>query len=312
VQLVALAPDDLWAGLRAPILAELNNSERRDAFWSALPAALAQDIDGRLQARILADPRVRQHLCARKRSGRLENRDPLLDPLLRGWAEEHESQFTPDSSLLLDAATHTLPQIRTWGWPAWNRSASTYPSPCACWNLACRPPSGLAAASSSPFQSVTSAKPSFTLALCDSPQPTVRVYGRDFATRRLAKAADENGSPRSVARPARRLLENNDPATQTFVADNLHRLPPDARPANTDAWDAEVLRASNRSRPAKERIKARRMAPAAELLPDVATLLDLARGGTSRDAEWALAQLARRAVAGEPIEGVTVEGVVGV
>ena len=42
---------------------------------------------------------------------------------------------------------------------------------------------------------------------------------------------------------------------------------------------------------------------------DVETLLAMARGtGTPRDAEWALSQLALRALAGETIPGFALEG----
>jgi len=65
----------------------------------------------------------------------------------------------------------------------------------------------------------------------------------------------------------------------------------------------------NRGRRAKEAVKKRQDTDATL---DVRTLLELARGkGTPRDAEWALSQLARRALAGEKIEGFAVEGVAG-
>ena len=44
---------------------------------------------------------------------------------------------------------------------------------------------------------------------------------------------------------------------------------------------------------------------------DVPTLLALARSPTPRDAEWALGQLARLALAGEKIDGLAVSGIAG-
>ena len=43
-----------------------------------------------------------------------------------------------------------------------------------------------------------------------------------------------------------------------------------------------------------------------------ATLLEIARSNTPRDAEWALQQLARIALAGEPVGGLELGGVGGI
>ena len=85
--------------------------------------------------------------------------------------------------------------------------------------------------------------------------------------------------------------------------------PPAARPVETAQFDRDVLRGRNRARRAKEAVKARQTF---DPTIDVETLLSLARGaGTPRDAEWALGQLARRALAGETIEGFALDGVAG-
>ena len=75
------------------------------------------------------------------------------------------------------------------------------------------------------------------------------------------------------------------------------------------AFDRQVLRARDRGRQAKELVKARRnrAKPA-----DAELLLEMARSRTGRDAEWALSQLARLALEGEEIAGVTIEGSVEV
>jgi hypothetical protein len=78
------------------------------------------------------------------------------------------------------------------------------------------------------------------------------------------------------------------------------------------SFDREVLRVRNKAREAKEMVKTRQEAIAAtggDGAVDTATLLALARGAsTPRDSDWALTQLVRRAMAGEAIEGLTIEG----
>jgi hypothetical protein len=82
-----------------------------------------------------------------------------------------------------------------------------------------------------------------------------------------------------------------------------------SRPSETPQFDRDVLRARNKARAAKEAVKARQET---EGTVDVETLLSMARGsGTPRDAEWALSQLARRALAGEQISGFSIDGVAG-
>jgi hypothetical protein len=95
---------------------------------------------------------------------------------------------------------------------------------------------------------------------------------------------------------------------QAFAAKQLLNV--QASEDVVQAFDARVLRTRDQSRRAKEFIKARALRAG----PTVATevLLDIARGRTPRDADWAMQALAQRALAGEVIEGLSVEGVAGI
>ena len=135
------------------------------------------------------------------------------------------------------------------------------------------------------------------LALCDSPKLDARIYGREFVEKRLDFLL-ENGL-------LERLEENPNADTQSFVAELLTRKP-EAEPTQ---FDRAVLRSRHRARRAKTLVQARRASSTP--LPDDATLLELARGKTPRDAEWALSQLARRALE-QPVEGVEVSGVAAI
>ena len=136
------------------------------------------------------------------------------------------------------------------------------------------------------------------LALCDSPFLTVRRIGEAYVTARW------DSLPQADLLQA--LFESFHPDTQAFVAQLLTTTTD--TPGLTASFDREVLRTRQKARTAKERVKARQ---SVEQSVDVETLLALARGRTARDAEWALAELAKRAMAGSQIEGVAVDGVVG-
>jgi hypothetical protein len=104
---------------------------------------------------------------------------------------------------------------------------------------------------------------------------------------------------------AEALAEHADPQMQAFVARLLGHDP-------APQFDREVLRVRNKARGAKEIVKDRQEVLGAMNqggVVDTATLLALARGAsTPRDSDWALTQLVRRAMAGETIEGLTIEG----
>jgi hypothetical protein len=100
------------------------------------------------------------------------------------------------------------------------------------------------------------------------------------------------------------LFENPDPETQALVTQLLSGA--EIKPEESAAFEGEVLRQKNRARKAKEIVKVRQDKESVSYI-DTPTLLALARGSrTPRDADWALAQLAKRAMAGEIIEGLEI------
>lgn len=331
LQLVAAMPDEQWEQVRNGWLRNLREGVGLADLWAALPGALKEDT-GRIETRIVQNADFASALLgleAEHVDTVLALRDPDAANLLRGWAERHADAFARDSAPLLRAATHPLPPLREW---ALTRVRSLgMGMPFALRLLESEVPSSVSVGQSFFNDEPTGGQQEFTysLALCDSPARSVRRYGREYVTKRWASL------PHTEIERA--LFENPDPETQAFVARLLEGLPPvvptyDDRSATEKAapvavasapetttngiaaqeaaeFDRDVLRARNRARAAKEAVKKRQ--ETAQTL-DVATLLELARGkGTPRDAEWALTQLARRALAGEQIEGFALEGVAG-
>jgi hypothetical protein len=139
----------------------------------------------------------------------------------------------------------------------------------------------------------------YALALCDSPEPAVQAFGREFIQKR--------GATLPLSDVIEHLREHADPRMQEFVAYSLLQAPDLAEHA--PGFDREVLRARERGRRAKELVKRRLDTVPAEEIP---LLLEIARSRTGRDAEWAWSQLARLALNGHEIEGFSLEDTAGV
>jgi len=309
VRLIGFLPDAQWQAVRSEMLQTLGASGRLAAFWHAAWPVLSDGNDPTLRARLLGDTSVAGSFLAVDDPAFLETTtDPLFDDLLARWSDAHADLFSRDSPLLLVAATRPLPAVRRWALAQVRKLGLGLPF--ALRLLESDLPES-AAVGQAYFEAVPPADPAEldnALALCDSPQASVRAWGRGYAERRW------DTLPRADL--LRRLAENPDPQTQAFLAAKLNAdAPADAPdPDAVRAFDREVLRARNRGRRAKELVKSRRDRPAApsETALDAPTLREIARSRTPRDAEWALGQLARLALPGEEVDGLALDGVAGV
>ena len=289
LNLIAVADDAVWGRIRDGWVRNLREGLGITELWSALPDALKNDTTGNLETRVLNDPTITECLLTCEDATRLlEIRESALGPLLGRWLVRHWPKLENDEGLLLTAATHVLADVRT---PALEIVArKPLRLPFALRLLECEIPGSVAVGKrwfegSSPEELGNRA-----LALCDSPVYSVRTYGRQFAT---AKAL--TGEKLALA-----LFEHDEPDMQAFAAEV-------AGHTSAPRFDRTVLRARHKSRRAKEMVKARQENAAPDAQVDIATLLALARGaGSSRDAEWALVQLTKRALAGETVEGLAV------
>ena len=296
--LIAAVADDRWPEFRPFLLDYLRAGSGLDLFWSAVPAALDADGDGRLEGRLLGDADAADTLALVDNPDVLSLRDSAFDAALERWVRAHEALFTQNSPLLLQAATHVLPTVRAWGLE--RAQALGFDLPFALRLLESGLPAS-ADAGGAFFMSLPPGDPAergYALALCDSPLAPVRALGRTFVSERWDTLPRED--------LLRALFENSHPDMQAFVAELLASSPSSS--AESAGFDGEVLRARHTARRAKEQVKARQCAAPTV---DVPTLLALARSRTPRDSEWALGQLAKLALAGQEIEGFSVSGVAG-
>jgi hypothetical protein len=257
--------------------------------------------DEALQRRILDDEAISATLTqmpAESIRPLLERADVAQESFILRWLDANLAQLQAGDPVILATATHSSLAIRERGLERLRETGIDLP-------LALRlMESGLP----QPFQvgrewfemNTQYEVADLALALCDSPEAAVRAYGREFLQARGEQVLN--------ADVLKKLGENSDPAMQAWLAEQLLR---DGQDVDTAAFDRAVLRTRGRARRAKEAVKTRRSVVKSEAAAtheysddDVTALLEMARGRTARDREWALQQLAQLSLGGRTIEGV--------
>jgi hypothetical protein len=231
----------------------------------------------------------------------LKTTDPEFTTLLLNWVERRPALFGKGSPLLLLAVQSKILEVRQWALQQLERVGLT--TPFALRLLESGLPENIAKGKLY-FEAVPvgdERELEYILAVCDSPDISVQKYGREYLQKRQAHLP----MPEVTAK----LAEHPDPLIQELVAVNLVTTP--IAPEQTQEFDAAVLRRRNKGRRAKEMVK-QRLSQTTPASLDKATLLEMARSRTSRDAEWALQQLVRMAQAGEQIEGLEILGASGI
>ncbi len=228
----------------------------------------------------------------------LPSATPAHERLALAWLEAHEQELLRDDQLetLILVASNPVAAIRLWGLRrvrerglnvaiALRLMESGLPQPFAL---------GREYFESAPRESQNERE--YALALCDSPNTQVQQYGREFVQRRASTLLDDA--------LLQNLLEHSDAQMQHWAAEQV------AQNTNvqTREFDAAVLRGRGRARKAKESVKRRLDQTTVESSTlETGALLELARGNTVRDREWALQQLAKRALSGQEIEGIALK-----
>ena len=284
-----------WPAAREAVVQSLQEPAGLIAFWTAVWERMKAG-DTLLKERLLDDEAIVatfERIEPQAFEPFLKTDDPTHEPWLLRWFKAHKPE--KGEELLLLAATHNLPGVRKWGL---GRAEYLHLDLATALRLLEAELPDCIQAGRKFFEGVPTGsadEQDYALALCDSPGYAAREYGREFIEARreslfkgdLLARLTQHSSPDMQAWLAERLLENPAPseATQTF--------------------DKAVLRARGRARQAKNLVQARQeKANAEQAKIETATLLEIARSRTPRDADWALRQLAERALAGEKIDGV--------
>jgi hypothetical protein len=294
--LIQAATEAQWPALRIALIAALRDPAHLNAFWQAVWPHLGSGDAPLLTARLLNDSDMTETFNrVTDVVSLLTTSNPVYGPLLGRWVRAHGEQYRRDTSELLQIATHMLPDIRAYGLERVRALGMGLPFALRLME------SELPAAVALGHEYVTSSYGSegdeldVILALCDSPRASVRAYGRETLEARWTAL------PQDLL--LNRLAESPDPAMQAYLAGKMLR---GAEPfAQAATFDRQVLRGRDRARRAKELVKQRLDR---EPSHDIPLLMEMARGRSARDAEWALGQLARLALEGAEIPGFAVQG----
>lgn len=291
-----LATADVAVGSRwkriAPVLfAEVSNGDNPNAFFLAAWERVLAEPEGALATRLPADRRAVAGFLAVPALPVERVSHPGLEPLALRWLAANP-EVPRDSARLFALATSGLAGIR--GWALAHLRAVGAGDAFLLRLLESRQPEAMAVAREMALDPARAEPLGLAVAAIDSPDPQARALGWEVATRRGDVAPAD-----LVAR----LAEHPDPGVQGEVA----RLATEHGIPLPPAFARAVARGRNRARRAKSVVQR----SAAGAL-DAPTLLEIARGATPQDAEWALAELARRVLAGETIDGVAIDGVAGV
>lgn len=295
--------EERWNELRENLLNELKLDARLGAFWkTAWENALTLQNVPHLLPRLLNDSALKAAFFENVSLDYFKGVSPEFVPLLLEWLERSPEVFKQGSQELLFAAMSKIPEIRNAGLARITQVGQTLP-------FALRlVESGLPetiAKGKEFFEALPAGdtrEMDYALAICDSPDKTAQLFGREFMQKRWATLP--------TAELLRRLSEHPDPLIQELLATQLLQTPEVQTEVPTGDFDRTVLRRRNKGRKVKELVKERLEQNPAGF--DKATLLEMARSRTPRDAEWALQQLVRLAQAGEAIDGLTIDGVNGI
>lgn len=305
IDLALSATDEQWQTARTGLLQTLQNAELLDAFWARVLQRVETAENPALLGRIIDDTDISATFTRVPSSTiapLLERTDPALESWLALWLDANAAYMSRGDASLLAAATHPLAAIRQRGLARIQQTGLDLPLALRLMESGLPQPFAIAREWFETHETMDVADRA--LALCDSPDAEVRAYGRSFLEAQGERVLD--------AKILKKLSENADPQMQAWLAEHLLK---DAHDVDVAAFDASVLKTRGRARRAKEAVKARRdltQTGAPEYSgADTATLLEVARGRTKRDKEWALQQLAQAALAGQEIDGVQVKSVGG-
>ena len=281
-----------WQVIEAWLLDQMALTGRWSEFWAVAWPIADSASGGPLVERVLSTEAGLEGFLAAQLDGIEAATSPALEPFVVRWLERHREEFRRGSDRLFATATHALPRVQAW---AAERVRQVGANDAFLLRLLeSRRSSAMALARELALDPAREQPLDLAVTFYDSPDPQARDLGRQIATARAAEIPLEA--------LLARLSEHPDPIVQAEVAARAEQdgvaLPPQ--------FVQSVMRGRNRARRAKEIVKRSLAEPIAT---DVTVLLEIARGSSAVDAEWAMARLADLAMTGKEIEGVAVDGV---
>ncbi|BDD09076.1 hypothetical protein FUAX_15080 [Fulvitalea axinellae] len=256
-------------------------------FWiSALEMLADTSLEENLRTRFWARPETKSAFSAFDHPALLDVKIPEAETMLCDWIDSKYTSIISDQEKLFKISIHPLPNVRDRGWTL--VLASQPEVPFMLRMAECGVPEVFRKATEwfGKLPKGDSKESHAILALCDSPKQDVRGFGMDL----IGERKEALNYSDSELLPC--LSEHPDAYVQEKVALAMEELA--ETPVFAGTFDRQVLRQKNVARKAKESVKRRLEA---RLDMDPTLLLELANGRDKQDAEWAVLQLTKLAVA---------------
>lgn len=295
LKLTSSANAHAWKNLSKAVYEQLLSKQNEEGFWKKILERVLDSQDEVLSQRLIEDEKFFDLFQQQKDSSVLEINHPVFEEALLGWAKNNHDVFTVGSASLRTLCYHKLPSLRQWGLA---KAAELGMSIMFGLQLLESGIPDTMAAGRTYFNGLATGSDDereAALALCDSPSKEVRTFGMGYLAQRKDKLKDQ---PEVLAF----LSEHADAFVQAFVSREINEQT--LNQPFVARFDKEILCMKNRSRKAKEHTK-RRVEESLKM--DAQVLKDVARSGGKTDAEWAIVQLTKKALAGEEIDGFVLD-----
>ncbi len=293
--IIKTSNEENWQSIQQEVVKYAGGANGQQ-FWMKVLEKLPEETNNTLQNRLLENEEMLNTFYQIDTVDVLEAKHPAFGDLLFNWIQKHEKVFAANSYELLTACKHPIVKVRNW---ALKRAKSLGLNMRFSLQLMEAGLPDVFALGRGFFEVLPKgSEEEFEgiLAMCDSPQQPVREFGIQFLQKRQANIT----SDLALAY----LSEHSDTTVQAFVAKKLAEQVEQKEELGKEVFvqkfDKSLLRTRNRSRKAKELVKKR---VGKNLVVDPKTLLEVARSNNQKDAEWAIQQLTKLALAGESVEG---------
>ncbi len=284
-----------WDVLKESVYDFLSNKPQPSSFWKEILETAIAMPDSPLVARILENADCKRLFLKLEDVTILDIAQPDLEDLLAEWASANERIFAMGSYELFRLCIHKLPKLRTAGYMLAKKQGITV-------QFGLRLMESDLPEAISESQAYFNALPAQTdeewdalLGMIDSPNRQVRIFALAYW-----KGRAEHLGTKPQLLPF--LSEHADQSVQEAVAKEIKEKK--VQNPFVQRFEKEVLRQKNTARKAKDIVKAH-IEETLEI--DAQTLIELAQSANKREAEWAIVQLTKKALAGEDTKGFVLQ-----
>lgn len=281
--------ENSWQQVRKWFLFKAAHTKDQLQFWKdMLSIYLEVEDKEEFTSRFWNDPEIEALFNQLNNISLLDINHIDAEDLLCKWVYAQKALFADNKVYIQKLVTHRLPKVRDLGWEMITNITIDV---IFMLKLAeCGIPEVLIRANEW-FRNIpekTEEETHAILALCDSPKAEVRQLGMDLISERKEILSYDKWELLPC------LSEHPDVYVQQQVAESLEKL--GTAPQFAIQFDREVMRQRNAARKAKESIK-RRLEKQEKIDTDL--LLEIAKSQDKQDAEWAILQLTKMALAEE-------------